>query len=351
MLPKTLVHSICCLVLAVSGCAQRASFTQLKPARIDTPIRRLALLDVTGPESVRDAAQQTLATGLARSGAFELVGERDLLAAAPSRLRFQNGKLNMPSVVEAARRVGAEGILVSRLRIVNIGDTTFGTVTMRMGDPEVAAAIHYRLIAARTGFVVEQDTVRSESYKGELERVASGPTSQSLVFQRLAKESASLVAASLAPHKVPVEIELASQVWGTGATQLRGGNRAAQEGDWSEAMEQWKGAIRADQGNDSAWYNLGVAFEATGDFSRARDAYQYAARLRQDELYQDAIARLNVTTAEFRVATAQSARSKSLRHRQPTGRSQPPFRAFQREGEISTAQAQGSTTRGQENRW
>ncbi|MBP88639.1 MAG: hypothetical protein CMJ64_18315 [Planctomycetaceae bacterium] len=308
---KTFLSSVCCLTLAMAGCVQRASFTQLKPARIDTPIRRLVLLDVTGPESVRAAAQQELVTGLTRSSAYELAGEQDLLSAAPARLRFENGSLNMPAILEAARRIGAEGVLAPRLRIIETNGTPFGKITMRLGDPEVVAAIQYRLLDTRTGFVVEQDTVQSESYKGELDRIASGRTSQSRIFERLAKDSAARVAASLAPHEVPVEVALASQVWGTGAGTLRSGNHAAKNGDWGEAMKQWNDVIQANQENDSAWYNLGLAHEAMGDFQRAHDAYQRAAALKQNELYQGAIARLNVAAEESRVATAQRSRPNS----------------------------------------
>ena len=305
---KTPNGGICCLILALSGCAPTASFTRWKPARVDTPVRRLVLLDITGPESVRGDAQRVLATGLARSGAFDLASEQDLRPVAPERLRFENGSVNMPAVLEATRRLGAEAILVSRLRIIETNGASVGSVTMRLGDPEVLAAIQYRLINARTGLVIEQDTVRSAPYEGELTRSATGPTSRANIFGRLAKESASMVAGSLAPHEVQVEVALANPIWGTGAATVRAGNAAAKQGNWREAMKQWNDATREDPEDDAAWYSLGLAHEALGEFRQASGAYQRAGELKQDKLYQSAIARVNVASHDSEVATAQRLR-------------------------------------------
>ncbi|MDP7014699.1 MAG: tetratricopeptide repeat protein [Pirellulaceae bacterium] len=278
-------------------------------------MRRLVVLDITGPASMRATAQQVIVDGIARSGAYEIASERDLLPAAPARLRFENGSANMPAILAAARRIGAETVLAGRLRIEASGQS-LGSVTVRVGDPRIVAAIQYKLLDVRTGRVIDQNSVES-FYEGELQTTGSGPTSRSQVFARLTKESAALVVASLAPHEAPVEVELASQAWGPGAAELKLGNRAARNGNWDEAMKQWNNAVLVNQENDLAWYNLGLAHEAKGAFRRAHDAYQRAAALKQDERYLAALERLNVAAEGFQVALAQRSR------RIPTGRVPP----------------------------
>jgi Tetratricopeptide repeat len=62
-------------------------------------------------------------------------------------------------------------------------------------------------------------------------------------------------------------------------SQLAFGSSMAQRGLWREALFRFSEAERLDPENPRVQNNLGVAYEATGDFDRALAHYQHALKL------------------------------------------------------------------------
>jgi Flp pilus assembly protein TadD len=63
------------------------------------------------------------------------------------------------------------------------------------------------------------------------------------------------------------------------------GIEVAQRGLWREAIYRWEKAVELDPENASARNNLAVAYEQSGEFDLANEAYERALELDSDNLY------------------------------------------------------------------
>lgn len=59
----------------------------------------------------------------------------------------------------------------------------------------------------------------------------------------------------------------------TAAGQITIGSRAARAGLWREAMFRYEKAVQLEPNNAMALSNLGVAYESSGEFEKAREVY------------------------------------------------------------------------------
>lgn len=312
------LHSGLALILLLTGCAQTASLTHWHPAEFDTGMHRLVVLDVDGTGDFRQAAQSALERGLGESCIYELVRERDLEAVAPDRLRQQDGAPNVPAVLEAARRMGADGVLATNVRLIERNGADFGSVGVRVGDPIVAAELRYALWHAWSGQLVAEDRVFSEFLQGDFSAADTDRKDQANVFRRLAAESGAALVRVLAPHPEPIRVVLRTKAWGAGAHDLAEGNAAAREGAWSAALRCWGSAVLANPESSAAWYNLGLAHEALGQFESACRAYERAFELDEQELYNAALARAEEGAAQSQLVEAQRARHLAWVAQQPS---------------------------------
>lgn len=62
-------------------------------------------------------------------------------------------------------------------------------------------------------------------------------------------------------------------------TQVEFGIAVAQKGLWKEALYRWERATELDPTYAAAFNNLAVAYEQTGEFEKARQAYEKALAL------------------------------------------------------------------------
>jgi len=69
------------------------------------------------------------------------------------------------------------------------------------------------------------------------------------------------------------------------STQISFGSKVARDGLWREAAFRFEKAIAAEPKNARAHNNLAVAYEATGEFSRALEEYKKALELDPTDSY------------------------------------------------------------------
>jgi Tfp pilus assembly protein PilF len=69
------------------------------------------------------------------------------------------------------------------------------------------------------------------------------------------------------------------------STQISFGSKVARDGLWREAAFRFEKAIAAEPKNARAHNNLAVAYEATGEFSRALEEYKKALELDPTDNY------------------------------------------------------------------
>jgi hypothetical protein len=75
-------------------------------------------------------------------------------------------------------------------------------------------------------------------------------------------------------------------------TLLKKGNGHAENGDWNAALVEFRQAVQLQQGSPAANYNLGVVLEIKNQLQKAREHYETAARLKPDDEYMKAVARI-----------------------------------------------------------
>ena len=66
--------------------------------------------------------------------------------------------------------------------------------------------------------------------------------------------------------------------------QVDFGITVAQRGLWREAIFRWERAVEIDPTYASAYNNLGIAYENTGELDKAREAYERALELEPENL-------------------------------------------------------------------
>jgi tetratricopeptide (TPR) repeat protein len=285
----------------LSGCTQTASFRQLRSAQVDTSFHRLAVVNVPDKKEGSREAGAVLWDRLVESGCYQLVSEDQLQQWSRGPLRYQNQSPNLPAIVDAAKHAGVDGILITRIRFVEPDGSPYGSKAIRIGDARVAAGMTYVLIDARSCAVVDENHVKSDYRQGELD---SGSGSESAMLQKLARQAGERAAKELAPHEKDVQGTLAQ-----GGGDVREGIKAAKEGDWQKAREHWAAAVETDAKDHAAFYNLGLACEATGDLAAARHCYETALKLKEKGMYQQTLDRLVKTEADVRLAWSQKSQA------------------------------------------
>lgn len=71
----------------------------------------------------------------------------------------------------------------------------------------------------------------------------------------------------------------------TAAAQIRIGSNAARQGLWREAMFRYQRAVEIEPNNAMALSNLGVAYESSGEFEKAREVYLKALQIDRGNPY------------------------------------------------------------------
>lgn len=64
--------------------------------------------------------------------------------------------------------------------------------------------------------------------------------------------------------------------------ELEFGRKAAAFDLWNEAIFRWEKVVQSDPDNQDAINNLAVAYESVGNYERARDLYQHALEMDED---------------------------------------------------------------------
>jgi tetratricopeptide (TPR) repeat protein len=300
-----------CLLVLQFGCAPTATLTTTRPPELDVRgVSRMAVLDFTGPSDFALLARTTVISQLQATGLYRIVDATELQRAASGPLYDAQGRVNASVALQAAARMQLDAVLLGRISHRRDGVYDLGTATVQIGDPKVSIISEFELLDVRTGQLLAQGQTEA-TYQGELTQDRSSTNSEQKVLRSLVASSAAKVVAKIAPHQVPVDVELATAAFGPGAGSILAGNKFARAGQWEEAKQQWQAAVSEDADSDAALYNLGLAHEAVGDLPRARQMFEAAARVADKDRYRQAIARVEAAEREHQILLAQANRAAS----------------------------------------
>ena len=297
----------CCLLALPLGCTTTATLTTTRPAELEIRgVRRLAVLDFSGPGDVAQIARTTMITQLQASGLYGVVDGAELQRAAAAPLYDAQGRVTATVAFEAASRLRLDAVLLGRISNRRDGVYDLGNgASLHIGDPQLTVISEFELLDVRTGQVLAQGQTEA-SYRGELHQDPASAKSERKLQLDLAAASAAKVVAKIAPHQIPLDVELATVAFGPGAGAILAGNNFARAGQWSEARQRWETALQEKPDSDAALYNLGLAYEAAHDLPRARQMFEAAAQTADKARYREALARAEAAERELQSLLAEA---------------------------------------------
>jgi len=87
------------------------------------------------------------------------------------------------------------------------------------------------------------------------------------------------------------------------------GYKYAVRSQWEDAIKQWEKILEIENRRPAATYNLGVAFEMTGDLFLAEKQFKTAVEISPDDLFFDALARVRKSIDERKKIAQQTGKS------------------------------------------
>ena len=269
-------------------------------------IHRVAILKVYGARDAAKIAHQSLQDEISAMDTMTVVSAEALKRASREPLFTIEARPRMAAARAAARQLGIDALLVARVRFVDESGNSLRQSRIVFGDPLVIAEIEYELIDVATGRSRGRHHTTAK-YRGEITEDRSSSTSQPKIVQRLVAKCCQEVAKQMTPHEETVQAPLATVGFSAGCSDLRAGNSLAAQSDWRGAQSRWEAAFSANPALHGALYNMGLAHEAQGQFVFAERKYIQALGMNRDELYENALYRVQAAKRGQQLALAQQA--------------------------------------------
>ena len=264
--------SIALLLLCAAGCAPGIHIQRLAPARYNLGAsRRIAILEVSGVDPGTEVLVRQLSQGVMERRHFTLynAAHRGLTFVVPGLgARIELG--------EVRQAVEADVYVIARVTDYRDGDVK-GT------DKEGKEALKPAGFATVSFQVVKSDG-RVLVYRDYSEVTESSDgTARYDLRERSMDKVVGQFLTDITPHFVTEKIELDKD------ERLKPGIELAESGDLAGASRSWQQVLDADPQHAGAVFNLGVAYEALGEFEKAAEHYQRALSIKPKALYSDAL--------------------------------------------------------------
>ena len=284
------------LLMLFSGCARNAVFTTFDPGNgPGLGSRRISVLQIEGPPHLAALTEAELNNRLRQVGLYELVAPPKTPQVATASFRSGDG-----SVVRWSQNRGVDTIVRGR---IESGYKRGGEGGIVIGDPTINVSLFVELVDAQQNKVLAHETF-VESDRIDTDADPADPGSEPRVIAALTKKCVERATAQLFVQEKSITAELASggYGYGTGATEIRRGNKLAGASDWLGAKAAYWDALKVNPQSSAAAYNLGIAHEAMHDYGTARNLYKMAADREDHQEYRDADLRVERAMNVQRVA-------------------------------------------------
>lgn len=347
LVPRVMRRGLAVAALAMmlsqsAACAtQTLSFPMLAPADVNLKAEGIASLGVSdfdGPgESGPKIAE--LFTGRLVEGRYFQVVERDkLLAMEKEQALGMTGVVDEKLAAKAGKLLGVDALVIGKVMVWAVTDDPYtktvmqrrktGTYRAECNDKgkcsnvenyeEVpveeshhirngTVASSFRIVRADTGEVLTggQETV---SYRYDTGNPPSGQQElgHEETLNMLAQRVADGFAAVIQPHTIVVDREFENGGWFFGDSEVKQGIEYVRANRPEDAIARWVEVVKNDPNNSSAWYNLGVAYELTGGFGKADEAYRSAEKIEAKPRYIQAVSNLKKEAARRKKLEAQT---------------------------------------------
>ena len=313
--------------IAACGCAHTAPITAWQPAAIDVSgLNHVVVLGFSGEHG--DAVASALTSELWENEFYTLVDRSELQPVMQAGFDA-DAPADVNSLIEPAKAAGIDGIIVGDVveyrcddrvfESTEVGflnrskeDSTgeedlngFGLSQKQTLQREATVTIAFRLVDVNTGEVRASKRV-SKHFDGQLIDGQGTLPPSGAILDDLLTECVDEIVQMLAPHSVPCSMKLATCDWFTrGRRHVARGVKAAENGDWDTAREEWQAALDKNPENDAALFNLALAAAADANFEEAEEFAMEALRLRHKPCYAKGVEEIRRHRTAFEEASQQ----------------------------------------------
>lgn len=283
------------VVLAASGCQTVLRFSH--PAAPDGSFGNVRTLSV-GIATVANHTENAVVSGLLRG---ELPVPINVEQLVKERIEARLGVLGYTVCPTAPCGDGAMDIMVTESEVgtelTSSGPSSHSRITIRV--------------------VVRQRDGQTPYDFNFWDRRTSGPEQAQALVARCADNIADRFQATLTPGRAWSELPLEDG----GALDV--GVNMLLSSQWRPAITHFTQLTQSQPEYDGAWYDLGVAWEAEGDWSQALLAYERAAALKRKRNYLDAVEAARAMAPEQQVPQPMPTPVKPIPLEQPSVDSAP----------------------------
>lgn len=305
----------------------------MRPAALDVQgIKRLAIFDFRGPGNSGEIAASYFVSKLWETNFYTLIERSEIEKILQEIALGQSGVMDTETAIKAGNLLGVDAVILGDVVSYKTEDsrryqkvkkrvwtgeyekddkgnivyekTLFGKVkkkkyrevfvTQEIIEREATVSLAFRLVDVNTGQIRASRHVSKSFKKSAVSGEGELPPKEE-VLNNLLQQCVDDFVKMLSPHYVEVKTQFAS-----GDAEVKEGIRFAKNGLWEDAQRIWEEAVRKNPENHAAWYNLGLAYEAQGNYLEAEKMYQKAVRIKSEKLYLKALKRIKQEIRDYR---------------------------------------------------
>lgn len=283
--------------LTASACAPGVYLHRLRPAPHNFgAVRRLAVSEIAGPPEAMGVVWAELSRQITSEGWFQLYAQPPAMRAAPVSMGLEPAGMPLTQT-----EVAAELYVIAQIHRWDLEEST--SVEKRMEDGK---EVHRRLRQAtgtvRLGFQIVDAASNRVVFANEFSGIADGPKVE---VRKAGPNPLELLQVACARaiggflSRITPSAVVEKMVLDDDEPPLKEGVALCKQGRLEAAMASFQRALEeSHETSAGATFNLGVLWEARGEYARAEELYRRALALGSKEIHQNALNDLHRRMAE-----------------------------------------------------
>lgn len=290
--------------LITESCAPGISLTRVRPAPHNLgAARRVAVLDLVGPPEALGVVWAELSQQIVGGGWFQLYASPPSMHAAPLPVDPALEGVDPPRPAVPAMPVPADLYVVAHVTRWDYDESRSVEKTWENGKEvhrhfrqgQAAIRLGFQLIDAASGRIVYSRELGASEY-GLKKEEGQASASPSDLLRRACAAAVGDFLRTVTPRTTVEKMVLDDS-----EKSLEEGVALCKKGQLAEAMSSFERVIQESHATSAgATYNLGVLFEAQGEYAKAEERYRQAIGLQPKDIYRDALGDLHRRLAEDR---------------------------------------------------
>jgi tetratricopeptide (TPR) repeat protein len=311
--------------LFISACTKSAMIEITKPAEYNvSDLKRLAVVNFTGSGNIGDIVADKFTNQLWATNYFSVLERKELQKILEEHALQMSGVVNDSTIVEFGRILGVDALIVGSVSAYQVEDkkgkekvkekvwkgeyekdekgkiiyekTAFGKekkkkyreelVDKEFINREAAVGISFRLVSVQTAEIRASGS-QTESFSQKYYPQSDNIPAKEALLSDLSDKVIKKFIPTISPYKVTV-----SRTFEKGNEAVNAGIGMAQNNLWDKATFVWEKEAEQDPRNSAAFYNLGIAYEVSGDLDRAEQAFDSALKIKSKDMYMKALAQI-----------------------------------------------------------